>query len=143
MNIYISNSVEETKNFAKTFASKLKNGDVVCFKGNLGAGKTQFVQGVANYFDIKENVISPTFNILLQYDAKDITLFHFDLYRLEEEEQLEDIAFYETLESNGISFIEWSEKFPNALPDSYYEVNIEKMSDSSRKITVDIVNNLI
>lgn len=133
---FISNSVEDTKKYAAEFLQKLKSGDVVCLSGDLGAGKTQFVQGIASALGVNIPVVSPTFNILLEYRDGKIPLFHFDLYRLTDEEELEDIAFYETIESDGLSFIEWSEKFPDAMPSDAYSVNIEKINESIRKITI-------
>lgn len=106
MSEFTSNSVQETKDFAAKFAQSLKPGDVVCLQGDLGAGKTQFVQGVAAYLGIQESVVSPTFNILLQYEDGKLPLYHFDLYRLNNIDELEDIAFYETVEADGLSFIE-------------------------------------
>jgi tRNA threonylcarbamoyladenosine biosynthesis protein TsaE len=100
----------------------LRAGDVVLLSGDLGAGKTQFVQGVARALGVAEGeVTSPTFNILLSYEGtatggSPITLNHFDLYRLEKAEQLVDIDFAGVLESGGVCFIEWADKFPAAMP---------------------------
>ena len=103
-----ANNLEELQKIAEDFANNLKPGDVVCMTGDLGAGKTTFTQFVAKKLGITEPVQSPTFNILLQYKSPDgLTLNHFDLYRLENADELDDIAFYETIEDpNSISFIE-------------------------------------
>lgn len=106
MEKFVTHSAAETKQLAMNFARNLKPGDVIALQGDLGAGKTQFVQGVARYLGIEDVVMSPTFNILLQYENGKIPLYHFDLYRLNNEEELDDIAFFETIEADGISFIE-------------------------------------
>lgn len=107
MNNTIVNSLEELDSLAANFAKQLKAGDVICMTGDLGAGKTTFVSAVAKTLGIEDGVQSPTFNLLLQYqNAEGILLNHFDLYRLENEEDLEDIGFFEIIEGEGISFIE-------------------------------------
>ena len=129
-------SVDETKSLAASLAAHLRAGDVVVLSGDLGAGKTQFVQGVAAGLGITAPVTSPTFNLLLEYPGGRLPLYHFDLYRLEAEEELEDIGFYETLEGDGASFIEWGEKFPEALPDSRVDVCLGVEPDGARRVRV-------
>ena len=90
-----------TKQLAATLAAHLRPNDVVVLIGDLGAGKTQFVQGIADGLGIKDQVTSPTFNIQVTYDGGRLPLHHFDLYRLEQEEELDDIGFYDTIESDG------------------------------------------
>ena len=117
-------SSEATKQLAATLAPYLQAGDVIVLSGDLGAGKTQFVQGVAAGLGVRDQVTSPTFNILLTYPAGSLPLYHFDLYRLEEADELEDIGYYETIDGDGASFVEWGEKFPEALPYGYLEISI-------------------
>lgn len=100
------NTLNELEKFCKDFSKTLKSGNVVCLTGDLGAGKTAFVQAIAKAFNITEQVQSPTFNILLQYTNNDVVINHFDLYRLERPEELEDIGFYEATEDNAFSFVE-------------------------------------
>ena len=125
---------EATKQLAATLAPYLRAGDVVVLDGDLGAGKTQFVQGVAAGLGIRNQVTSPTFNILLTYPGGSLPLYHFDLYRLESAEDLEDIGFYETIDADGASFLEWGEKFPEALPYSYLRIWIEANPDGTRTV---------
>ncbi|MEF9841566.1 MAG: tRNA (adenosine(37)-N6)-threonylcarbamoyltransferase complex ATPase subunit type 1 TsaE [Raoultibacter sp.] len=109
-------SPETTKQLAATLAPFLRKGDVVLLSGDLGAGKTQFVQGVASALHASDSVTSPTFNLMLSYLDGDLPLYHFDLYRLETAEELEDIGYFETLEGDGVSFVEWGDKFPESTP---------------------------
>ncbi|MEG0503739.1 MAG: tRNA (adenosine(37)-N6)-threonylcarbamoyltransferase complex ATPase subunit type 1 TsaE [Raoultibacter sp.] len=127
-------STEATKQLAATLAPYLRPGDVIVLNGDLGAGKTQFVQGVASGLGIAGPVTSPTFNILLQYEDGKIPLFHFDLYRLDRADQLEDIGYYETVDGPGVTFIEWGEKFPEALPYGYLEIDITVNDDGIRRV---------
>ena len=127
-------SVEETKSLAGKLAAFLQPGDVILLSGDLGAGKTQFTQGLAAGLGANEAVISPTFNIVLTYGSGRLPLHHFDLYRLEDDEQLEDIALREYLESDGVCIIEWAEKFPTAY-DEYLALDIEKTGEDERAIS--------
>jgi tRNA threonylcarbamoyladenosine biosynthesis protein TsaE len=108
---------------------------VVVLSGDLGAGKTHLVQGVARGLGVGDPVTSPTFNLLLVHRGR-IPLYHFDLYRLEHAVELEDIGFYETIESDGVSMIEWGDRFPAALPPEYLEVSIHDLGDRSRRFEV-------
>lgn len=111
-------------------------GDVVVLSGDLGAGKTHLVQGMARALGVDERVTSPTFNLLLVHPGP-LPLYHFDLYRLEREEDLEDIAFYETLEGDGVSAIEWGDRFPASLPHDRLLVVIHREGESARRFEVD------
>jgi len=132
---FVSYSEKETENFAKEFAKTLKAGDVVAFEGDLGAGKTAFVRGMAGGLDCSDSVCSPTFAIVNEYDGK-IPVFHFDMYRIETLGELYSIGFFEYLERGGICAIEWSENIYSALPQNSIFVNIQRLSENERKITV-------
>lgn len=125
-------SPETTKQLAATLAPYLRAGDVIVLTGDLGAGKTQFVQGVAAGLGVRDQVTSPTFNILLAYQAGTLPLYHFDLYRLDSADQLEETGYYDTIDADGASFIEWGEKFPEALPYGYLEVSIRVDPEGNR-----------
>lgn len=131
-----TSSAEATKQFAQTLVPYLQPGDAVVLNGDLGAGKTQFVQGVAEALGITAAVQSPTFNLLSVYDEGDLALYHFDLYRLEHQDELENIAFYDVIEGPGVSFIEWGEKFPHAMPYDYLEIKIATDEEGLRVIRV-------
>ena len=125
-----------TKQLAATLSPHLRAGDVVVLTGDLGAGKTQFVQGVALGLGVSAQVTSPTFNLLLSYGDGRLPLYHFDLYRLDRAEQLEDIGFFETVDGDGASFIEWGDKFADSMPYSYLEIalQLDEEDDDARRI---------
>lgn len=132
-----SNSAEETKELGRKLAPYLQAGDAVLLFGDLGAGKTQFVQGVARGLGIADDVTSPTFNILLEYRGT-LPLYHFDLYRLDPDspDQLEDIDFFGVVEGDGASFIEWGDRFPDEMPEDRMEISLSVGDDQVRRIRV-------
>lgn len=138
---YISNSAKETENIAKTyFAPRLKPGDGVLYRGEMGAGKTYFTKGIAKHFGITEEVTSPTFALINEYYGN-VNIFHFDLFRVSDFDELYAIGFYDYFDRDGILCIEWSENIPE-LSDEFetaYCVSIEKKSDSCREITIEKV----
>ena len=107
-----TSSVEETQACAAALAGVLDAGAVVTLDGDLGAGKTHFTQGLAAALGVAQAVTSPTFNLVVEYTDGRLPLYHFDLYRLDSPYQLEDLAFYEYVEGDGVSCIEWASKFP-------------------------------
>lgn len=127
---------EEAQALGEKLAPLLQPDDVILFAGDLGAGKTQFVQGVARGLGVQAQVTSPTFNILLEYHDGRLPLFHFDLYRLDEPEELDDIDFFGVLESDGVSFVEWSEKFPEEMPEEHVSLSLAVRPDETRVLTV-------
>lgn len=130
----ISNSESETIEIAKEFSRKLKKGDIILLKGDLGAGKTRFVKGVASGFGISEQEIkSPTFTILNEYIGNNsIRLFHFDFYRIIVENDNFPIFDWDEVK-DGISIIEWGDFWSY---DYNYEVIIRKISDNKREIVI-------
>lgn len=131
----VTNTVSSTKQLASTLAAYVSPGDVIMLTGNLGAGKTHFVKGLAEGLGINIDITSPTFSIYTPYQSGRIPLLHFDLYRLDSPEQLEDIDFYGAVEDFGVSCIEWGEKFPNEMPQNYLEIVIDVIDAESREIT--------
>lgn len=133
----ISHSEEETKQLAKEFASTLRPGDVVCLKGDLGAGKTHFVKGMARAFDIDEaRVHSPTFSLIHEYSGT-IPLYHFDCYRLKSVEEALEIGAEEYFYDEGVSVIEWPERIEEILPEQSIWITIESLSPTDRKIVIE------
>ena len=127
-----SDSVEQTFKIGVILGQNLFQGAVVLLDGDLGAGKTHLTQGIAEGLGVKETPTSPTFTYMVEYTSGRLPLYHFDLYRLEDVEQLEDIAFFEFLEARGVSVVEWAQKFPEALPDECMRIYIEKIDDNRR-----------
>jgi len=126
----ISHSVEETEKIAYDLAQKAKNGDFFALFGDLGAGKTAFVRGFAEYYGESKKVKSPTYTIVNVYKTDTVTINHFDMYRITDEDDLESCGFYEYL-SHGITFCEWSENIPYALPKEYTKIEITRNENSS------------
>jgi len=129
-------SAANTQAAGRRLAALLEAGDVVTLSGDLGAGKTAFVQGVAAGLGVPGPVVSPTFNILVVHPGR-VTLQHFDLYRLEHPDQLEDVDFFGTLEAGGASFIEWGDRFPEALPADRLAVDITILAPEDRRFDVE------
>lgn len=128
---YISENEKDTFNFAFDFAETLKAGDIITLDGDLGAGKTVFTKGICEYFNVKDCVTSPTYTIVNEYSG-DIKIYHFDIYRLCEEEELYNIGFFDYLEDDAISIVEWSENIPEAFYDySVIKITIQKTEDLS------------
>ena len=119
-------SPEQTQDVGEALGRVLEPGAVVVLSGDLGAGKTQFAKGVARALGVREDVTSPTFNLLLEQEGADgILLRHFDLYRLENPSDLDDLDYFGVLEDGrAISLVEWGDKFAKALPRDYLTVEI-------------------
>ena len=132
--IATTQSAQDTKNVAAALAMVVGPGDVITLDGDLGAGKTQFTQGIAEELDIEGSVTSPTFNLVISYDDGCMPLYHFDLYRLEDPAELEDIDFYGIVEGDGVSCIEWASKFLDDMPEDRLEVFLEVTGEHSRTI---------
>lgn len=126
---FISKCEEDTIEFASKFASKLEKNDIVILSGELGSGKTKFVQGVLKYFGLEDKISSPTFTIVNEYNAKNINLYHFDVYRLEDVDEFYAMGGEEYFE-NGICLIEWGEMIESILPTDYIKVTFKKDEDN-------------
>ena len=134
---FISHSVQETEAYAKQLASTFVGGEVLLLHGEMGAGKTHFVKGLAMGLGIDEVVTSPTFALHNSYTGR-LTLNHFDFYRIEDSEEVEMLGLNEFFyDKHGVAAIEWSENIANLLPKNCISVRIDKIDDNSRKITVD------
>lgn len=136
---FISNSYEDTLNFAHEFAKELKPGDVVTLNGDLGAGKTAFTSGVTKALGSDDRVQSPTFTIVNEYHKGKIPVYHFDVYRILDSDEMYDIGFDDYVFGDGVCLIEWAENIKDIIDFDHYEINITKAPDISedyRKITV-------
>ena len=128
-----TNSANETLALGRKIAPFLKRGDVIVLLGDLGAGKTLFVSGLLDFYNKKDEASSPTFTIVNEYNLKDdLTLFHFDVYRLESSDEFLAIGGDEFFDK-GISVIEWGNKISDVLPKDSLFINIEKDPDDVNK----------
>ena len=126
-------SEEQTKQFAKNLASVLNKGDVLVLSGELGAGKTKFVEGILSYFGMQEKISSPTFTIVNEYHNEKIDIYHFDLYRLTDIYEFENIGGEEYF-SKGLCIFEWGELIEDILPNDYIKVSFEKNETEEERV---------
>jgi tRNA threonylcarbamoyladenosine biosynthesis protein TsaE len=140
MKLYNTSSPEETEEIAKAFAESL-DGSVphfIAMYGDLGVGKTAFVRGLASVFAPGARVKSPTYTVVNEYKGKNLPLYHFDVYRIEDEDDLYSVGFYEYLQK-GICVVEWSENIESSIPKNAYRVTIKrgKNPENERIITIE------
>ena len=133
---FITHSPAETEAVGAALGKVLQPGTVIAYRGDLGAGKTAFTRGLANGLGAGDMVTSPTYTIVNEYLSGRLPLFHFDMYRLRSADDLWDIGWEDYLDRGGVCAVEWSEKVEEAL-DSFILVNIEKIGDESRRITIE------
>ena len=131
----ITNSEKETMHEGEKLSRTLFPGSIVALYGGLGAGKTVFVRGLASGLGISSHVSSPTFTIVNEYDGT-TPLFHFDLYRIENEKELFDIGWDDYMERGGICVVEWSENAPGAFPPDVIVVKLENLGGNTRRIEI-------
>ncbi|MDR1839950.1 MAG: tRNA (adenosine(37)-N6)-threonylcarbamoyltransferase complex ATPase subunit type 1 TsaE [Treponema sp.] len=135
----VSNSPQETIALGRRIAALLTPGSVIALNGPLGSGKTCLAKGIAGGLGINENVTSPTYTIISEYQSGEQgspTLYHIDAYRLNNDRDFEDIGGPEIIASAGISVIEWSERIPKSLPENTITINLEITGASSRLIRI-------
>ena len=133
--------IEETQQFASQLAEMIQNqlatddSLTICLTGTLGAGKTTFVRALCKSFEVnEEEVSSPTFSLHQRYTGRNgLSINHFDFYRFEDEDQIFEIGFEETVTQPGLHLIEWGEKFARCLPESFWKLKIEVLGEQDRK----------
>lgn len=133
----ITHSPAETIKAAENIGSKLKCGDIIAYKGGLGAGKTTFTRGLAIGMGLPDDVISPTFSLVNEYRGENITLYHFDMYRIEDASDLEFTGFYDYPLEESVYAVEWSENISSALPENTIFITINRIDDDTREIIID------
>ncbi len=131
---YISKSIDDTIELAENIESEKFPNMVICLEGELGSGKTVFVKGFANSLSIKENITSPTFNIIKEYMEGEMPLYHMDVYRLEDNG--ESIGLDEYFNKNGITIIEWSDIIKDILPDERLEIKFNIIDENKRVLLI-------
>lgn len=140
MKRYESFSEADTFNIGKEIASFVKESDIVCLEGDLGVGKTVFTKGFAIGLNIDECITSPTFTIVQEYDEGRLPLYHFDVYRISDPEEMYEIGFDEYINDDGVCLIEWASMIEDILPKDIIKVNIYKDLDKGvdyRLVTVE------
>lgn len=132
-----THSLEETLSLGKNIGKMLNAGAIIALTGDLGSGKTSFVQGLAKGLDISERyyITSPTFTLINEYPGR-YRLFHIDLYRIEDPLELDELGFYEIIDSNSVIAIEWADKLLDEFTSGYLDIKFKILNDQSRRITI-------
>jgi tRNA threonylcarbamoyladenosine biosynthesis protein TsaE len=130
----IATSAEATREVATDFVANLRAGDLVALVGDLGAGKTEFVKGLAAGLDSPAMVNSPTFTLIHEYRGGRLPLYHMDFYRLSSEDELDEIGFDDYLNQPGICAVEWANRFPQRIPEAAIWVTLSIAENNERLI---------
>lgn len=130
-------SAEETMEIGRKLGSLLQGGELICLNGDLGTGKTAFTGGVAKALGIEGYITSPTFTLVNEYKGR-LAMYHFDVYRIADPEEMFEIGFEEYLESNGVVLVEWADLIREILPEEYIGVDIRKAL--SEGVTVRVIH---
>ena len=136
MATFTSASPDETHRIGREFGANLRQGAVVALVGQLGAGKTQFVQGLVAGIGARGEVTSPTFTLIQEYTGGRLPVYHFDFFRIEDRQSAERLGLDEYFFGDGISVVEWADKFPDVIPASALWVSFETKSENERLITL-------
>ncbi len=134
------NNLEDTKNLAIKLADVFQVGDVVCLEGTIGAGKTTFTSFLLKELGVKEDITSPTFAIVVPYEAKKCKVFHSDVYRIDDEEELYNIGFEDYFRDDSLILVEWADTiidYLSELSDKLIRVNFEVLSPTKRLVSID------
>ena len=142
MKEFISRNDNDTERIAEKLADKLMGGEIIAFRGDLGAGKTCFTRGLARGLGFTGTVNSPTFSIVNEYIGGRLNLYHFDMYRVENWEDLYSTGFFEYIDMGGVVAAEWSENIDGALGNNTIYITIEKTDETTRNIKICGVDNL-
>lgn len=132
---------KEIDRLAEKLAEYVKAGDIVALIGDLGTGKTTFTKKFAQTLGVTENLKSPTFNYVLEYFSGRLPLYHFDVYRLGEPEEIYEVGYEDYLGGDGVMLIEWADIIQSELPKEYIQINLEYDGDETRKVSLEYVGN--
>lgn len=133
------NSIEETTKLGKELGKILNPGDIICLTGDLGTGKTHITKGISQGLGITDNITSPTFTIVNEYNSGRLKLYHFDVYRVSDPDEIYAIGFDDYIFGDGVSIIEWANYIEEILPKDYLHIYITKdlsKGENYRKITI-------
>ena len=135
---FVSHSEEDTIKFADEFAANLNGHSIIVLSGDLGSGKTKFTEGILKHFNLEDEISSPTFTIVNEYDAEKFKIFHFDLYRLEDVDEFYAIGGEEYLQ-NGLCIFEWGEMIEEILPSEYIKITFSRDNKNAdfRKLKIE------
>ncbi len=133
----VTHSPEETIKAAEKLGGLLRAGDMIAYKGGLGAGKTTFTRGLAIGLGLGDNVTSPTFALVNEYRGDRLTLYHFDMYRIESEDDLESTGFYDYPFEENVAAVEWSENIAEFLPENTIYITINRTNELEREIIIE------
>lgn len=131
----LSYKLNELNGVAKKIASFIKH-DCLLFYGEMGAGKTTLIKALCEFYQIDDIISSPTFSLVNEYLGSNECIYHFDFYRIEDENEAYDIGFEDYLDSKYLKFIEWPERIPNLLPDHCHRLHITVIDENTRKLTI-------
>ena len=134
---YITRSAEETIELGRLIGERLRGGDIIAYKGSMGAGKTTMTRGLTQGLGLGDAAFSPTFALVNEYRGEGLTLYHFDMYRIDSALDLETTGFFDYLDDESVLAVEWSENIEEELPDERIIVTLERVDDDTRKITID------
>ncbi|HZR77598.1 MAG TPA: tRNA (adenosine(37)-N6)-threonylcarbamoyltransferase complex ATPase subunit type 1 TsaE [Chthoniobacterales bacterium] len=137
MATFISNRPEETESFGREFGGKVKAGDVLALVGELGSGKTQFVKGLCAALHSNAVATSPTFTLIHEYAGGRLPVYHFDFFRLENQEAAERLGLEEYFFGDGVSVVEWADRFRELIPENAQWITFQTKSETQRAICVE------
>ncbi len=137
MNVFETHSAEETTDLGRRLARQLKPGGIVLMRGDLGAGKTTMVKGIAEGLQAADagDVTSPTFTLIHEYRGPEVTLYHIDLYRIDTQRELDTLALDDLMDEKHILLIEWGEKFDRFARERDAEIAMEHLGGDDRRVT--------
>jgi tRNA threonylcarbamoyladenosine biosynthesis protein TsaE len=137
---FIIDSVDSTIKLGKELGSRVNPGDILCLNGDLGAGKTHFSKGIALGLGIEDHITSPTFTIVNEYDGGRLKLYHFDVYRVNDPDEIYAIGFDEYIFDKGVSIIEWSNYIEELIPEEYLSIEIKKLPEQGENFRKIVIN---
>jgi tRNA threonylcarbamoyladenosine biosynthesis protein TsaE len=133
----VTNSAAETISLGEKIGKRLRGGDVVAYSGGLGAGKTTITRGISVGLGLGDEVTSPTFALVNEYRGREVSLVHFDMYRINSAADLETTGFFDYMDEDTVIAVEWSENIAEELPEDCVKIHIERIDDETRRITID------
>ena len=132
----IARNIKDTEKLGKIIAGCIDKGTVICLDGELGAGKTALTRFIAREFGVKENIVSPTFTIIKEYEGK-LPFYHMDVYRIDSEDDMYDLGYDEYIYSEGVTVIEWADLIKGILPEERIDIRIKRIDDDKREISIE------